>query len=234
MRARGLIVGMTLVAVTLLQTGVAAADAPREGFVLEFGFGVNGLTDDDYVDEDGHGIDLDPLVGLHFAVLYRIFQYMSVGMMVHYGFIYPDGDNLDHEYSGFLGIIPEVRGHYAFGRFEPWLGFGVGYATAHTFADGEWRVNFGPWSWAVEAEGTVQLHGVGFALGTGVNIWLSDHWSLSPFFRMIFGAWPTACYYYEWGDEERDDCDDIDDVYLNEPDDLPHLWIVGAVAARAL
>jgi hypothetical protein len=237
MRTLHVVVGAALTAVTLLQPASALAEvgAPRRGMTLELGIAANGVTDDDYINEDNNGIDLDPLVGIHLAGLYRFLPFLSAGLLIHYGFIFPDGDDFDAQYSDFLGVIAAVRGHYAWGRFEPWVEFGIGYAMAHTWAEGEWTWAF----WTGEADGFVALHGVGFDLSLGVHIYLLDNLSVSPFFRMILAAWPTACYELDYyvsgvGGDERDDCDDPDDVYENEPDDYPHLWIVGIAAAISL
>jgi len=192
---------------------------------LELGLGANGVTDDDYV--QGSGFDLDPLVGLHVAGLYRFLPFLSAGVVLHYGFIYPDTD-YDESFSGFAAMVGAIRGHYAFGRFEPWGELGMGYASAHSWARGEWNVLW----WSGDAEGSMSLHGVGFDLAFGVNIYLTDSFSLSPFFRMILAAWPTACYWIEAGADDDDRCDEPDEIYGNEPDDYPHLWVVGVSAAN--
>jgi hypothetical protein len=230
---RKVLLAGAVVATLLCRGRAAAAEARGRGFALELGFGANGVTDDDYIDGAPFDVDLDPLVGLSVAGMYRIIPYVSVGLVVQYAFIYASADNLDDEYSDFLGIIPEVRGHYAFGRFEPWLGFGIGYAMTHT----QLRAEEG----GLDGSGALFLHGAGFALSTGVHIWLTDSFSLSPFVRMIFGAWPTACYttdgdvaaWMSFFGQDDEDCDDVEDIYADEPEDFPHLWSVGVLAANA-
>ena len=216
----------TALAVVLLATAlasVARAEIPGRGFTLELGLGVNGVTSDDYVD-DAFGIDLDPLVGLSVAGLYRPMRYLSAGLLVHYGFLYASSDRFEGERSGLLAVAAEARGHYPLGRFEPWAAFGLGFGLAHTNGEGDW-------GWLGEARGSMMLLGAVVEIAAGVSIYVTDDFALGPFFRMIFGIWPTACYDLEGtvlGSRlHRDECDEVRDIYSDEPDDLPHLWIVG-------
>ncbi len=229
-----LIIGVA--SASLLLSGEARAELPRpfgetEGLVLELGFGGNGLTDDDYVD-DIIDADVDPLLGFHLAGYYRFMPYLSVGLLAHLGFLNPHSD-LDDELSGFFGLLIEAKGHLPLARFDPWVGFGIGYATA--FSAGEGELDLGILG-EVDYEGDLALHGVAFSLALGLNIFVTRNLALAPFFRIIFGAYPGGCYEYTAGSgagrQHEDECDDLEELYgVDDEDDLPdrpHLWVVGA------
>lgn len=208
----------------------AEAELPRPygvttGGAFEGGFGGNGTTSDDYADDyTPVDIDIRPLVGLFMAGYYRIIDYVSLGLLIHYGFLAADFNNADDDTSGFFSALFEVRGHLPIGRFDPWIGFGFGYAM--TFAHG-WGDFFG-----VDYDLRGSLHGVGLGVSLGLNIFITRQFALGPFFRMIFGIYPTACFTNASDPDDPDrDCDTVEDMYLdNEPDDYPHLWIVGLSA----
>jgi hypothetical protein len=219
----------------LLAVAPVAAEVPEpygdvRGTFVEVGFGGNGLTDDEYVDDTAVDADVGPLVGLFAAGGYRPIDYLSVGLLAHFGFLDADIDDVDTEFSAFLGVLVEVRGHFPIGRFDPWVGVGVGYAMTYTHGAGDTEI---PFFGDVEYDYRLMLHGVGIGLGLGLDIWVTTRVAITPFFRMILGGWATACLDVTWDDEEEHDCDDVEDVYeesgwLGDPDDLPHLWIVGA------
>jgi hypothetical protein len=230
-----------LVPLALLWPAAAGAELPRPygattGMYIEGAFGGNGITDDDYVDDlIAIDSDVDPLVGLAVAGYYRFIDWVSLGLVIHYAFLKPNveiwTDDADHESSGFLGILAEVRGHLPVSRVDPWIGLGLGYAMTFSAAEGDASI-FGDY------EGHIILHGVGIGLSAGVNIFITEQLALGPYFRLIFGGWVSGCYEHTTdgpgpgGEDHVDECDDIehlyeDDLLVDNPDDLPHLWVVG-------
>lgn len=236
MRKRSITVPLALfVPLAILWPARAGAELPRAygvttGTSIEAAFGGNGLTDDDYVEDyPWINADVDPLVGLSVAGYYRFIDWVSVGLVVHYAFLHADFEDVDHSAAGFLGILAEVRGHLPVSRIDPWVGFGIGYAMTFSSAKGDVDI---PFLGDVEYNGRLMLHGVGIGLSAGMNIFITERFALGPYFRLIFGAYPTGCYQAEVGDDETDECDDVEDLYedtlnTNDPDDLPHLWVVG-------
>jgi hypothetical protein len=233
-RSRHIVVGAVLLAVVAFRPSPAWAELPRPfglttGFMLEGGFGGNGITSDDYIDNSSAtDIDIGPLVGLFLSGAYRPIDWVSVGLLAHYGFLAADFEDVDDDVAGFFGLLVEVRGRLPMSRVDPWVGFGFGYAM--TFSHGWGDVNV-PILGDVEYDGKVVLHGVGLGIGVGVDIFITRQFALAPFFRMIFGVYPGGCAEYTLGDSHDEVCDDLEDLYNdNEPDDLPHLWIVGLAA----
>jgi hypothetical protein len=86
----------------------------------------------------------------------------------------------------------------------------------------------GPWPETGEGNGQVWLHGLGIGLAAGFGIYVTETLVIGPFFRMVFGVWPTGCWHHQndapgaTGDEG---CDSVDDLYGDA--DLPHLWSLG-------
>jgi hypothetical protein len=204
---------------------VAAAELRQtSGIVAELGVSVHGLTETGYA--ESHGVELDPLIGLSMAVLGRPYPWFSAGVILHYGFLYAQSDAYEEEGSGFFSFLVGVRGHVPFWILEPWLGFGMGYALAHTYGSGDWPVG--------EARGHVSLHGIGFGLDGGIGVYVTDNLHIGPFFRLIFGIYPTACRDYDLetaiGGIEDEGCDAAEDVYGDT--DLPHSWSVGVALAN--
>jgi hypothetical protein len=236
MRTRALTTPLTfLVPLALLWPARAGAELPRAygattGTSIEAAFGGNGITDDDYVESyPWINADLDPLVGLSVAGYYRFIDWVSVGLVVHYAFLGTDFDNVDHSASGFLGILAEVRGHLPVSRIDPWVGFGIGYAMTFSSAEGDVDI---PFIGSVDYDGRLMLHGVGIGLSAGMNIFVTERLALGPYFRLIFGAYPTACYQADVENDHTDECDDVEGLYedtlnASEPHDMPHLWVVG-------
>lgn len=223
------------VLLALLWPARAGAELPRAygvttGVSIEAAFGGNGITDDDYVaNYPWINADIDPLVGLAVAGYYRFIDWVSVGLVVHYGFLGTDFENVDHSSSGFLGILAEVRGHLPVSRVDPWVGFGIGYAMTFAAAEGDVDI---PFLGDVDYDGRLVLHGVGIGLSAGVNVSITERFAIGPYFRLIFGAYPTGCYEADVGSQHTDECDDVEDLYhdtlnTNDPADLPHLWVVG-------
>jgi hypothetical protein len=226
-----------LFSLLLLTLWAASAEAQieplfgqRTGYVLEGSFGVNGVTDDDYVEDHplfvGSDVAIGPIVGLGVGFYYRPLPFLSAGGFMHYGFLNPKAVGYNDEVGGFFAMLAEVRGHYPIKRFDPWVGFGLGYAVTFSAAD-YWADTYG-------GDASLTLHGVGITLGTGVQIFLTERIAINPFFRMIFGGWPTACIVNDGPGStlDRDECDDVDDIYndADRVDDWPHLWLVGVAA----
>lgn len=220
---------LTLGVLAALGSSLANAELPAPygettGFVVEGAFSVNGVTDDDFVDDWLWDFDVDPIVGLTLHGSYRFIDYVSAGVTFHYGFLKADGRGTSNEYAGFLAILAELRGHLPMGRFDPWVGLGIGYAMVHGRAE---EIDFTDESWA-----RLSWHGAGIGIGSGLNIAITERFSLGAFFRLIFGVWTTVCGEGEgfYWDEDRD-CDDIEDAYLvddrDDLPDMPHLWSVG-------
>ncbi len=206
----------------LASPGPAGAELRQTGNVLaELGVSANGVTDDDFA-SGTHGIELDPLVGLSVAVMGRPLRYLSVGVTAHYGFLYARSESYEEEGAGFLGLLLGVRGHLPLRWVEPWLGLGFGYALAHFYGAGSWPL-------VGEGRGHVSLHGLGIGLDAGVGFHVADQLLIGPFFRMIFGVWPTGCYDYELENRfaavEDEGCDSVEDLFGDR--DLPHLWSAG-------
>jgi hypothetical protein len=159
------------------------------------------------------------MVGLSLGLLGRVNRYFSLGFLGHYGFLNPVKDGLREEYADFAAALLEARVHFGIKRFEPWFGFGMGYAMTHV--QGERRSPPGQ-------DVAVALHGVGFGLATGFNIYVWNHLSVGPFFRAVMGLWPTVCYSVGRDSE----CERLDDHYGEAFDDVPHLISFGATIAN--
>ena len=218
--------------------GIAKAELPRPygettGFMFEGSFSVNGVTTDDYVDDiTVNDIDRGALVGLGLAGAYRPIDYVSVGLLAHFGFLNPDVEGADEEQAGFLGLLAEVRGFLPMDRFEPWLGLGFGYAMTYGVAEGEYTI---PFLGDIDYQYRLTLHGVGMSVGTGLNIYITERLAVGAFFRMILGGWISGCWETTIEGDHEDECDDLEDLYnVDDRDDLPdmpHLWIVGATVS---
>lgn len=215
-----------LCAVVTLWPSRAEAELPRPygettGWFVEGMFSGNGLTNDDYIDPPGfNDIDIDPLVGLSANIGYRLLDWVSIGLLIHYGFLAADYGDVDQDTAGFLGVLLEVQGHLPMSRFDPWIGFGFGYAMTFSHLWGDY--------YNVDYNYRISLHGIGIGVSAGLNIFITQQLAIGPFFRFIFGVYPTACYDIdiEIPDVHDEDCDDLDDIY-NDLDDKPHLWTVG-------
>ena len=230
-RTIGLVLMMALASLPALSW----ADLPPpygevEGGFAEVTFGVNGLTTDEYVDGSDLDADVGPAVGLSFAGGWRPMDYLALDLLVHWAFLSADVEDADSDFSAFLAVMPEVRGHLPMGRFDPWIGFGLGYAMTYTRMEGDISLGF---LGRVNYEGRIMLHGLGIGVSFGLDIWLTRNLAVSPFFRMVFGVWTKACLDTTVNGDHDEDCDDPNDLYDDNPwlgdgDDLPHLWIVGA------
>ena len=212
----------------LVTERVRAKHDNTSGIAAEAAFSVNGITAAGYVDAVTP-IEVGPVVGLTLGALYRATYFVSAGLVLHYGFLAPDGEELDEEFGHFFALLAEARGHYAFfDFFEPWVGLGLGYGTTMTKGEGSWSL-FG-----VSGEGSMTLHGLALSLSVGANFFITDAISVGPFFRMIVGGWTTFCTksQREVGGafEVEPECGDARDIYGFEPQHLPHLWTVGVVA----
>lgn len=245
MSTRRLVLGTVLALLVIYWPVSASAEIPEpwgvtSGFSVEGGFGANGITDDrfainvieDHTLESG---EIGTMVGFYLAGFYRIIDYVSVGLSLQYAFLRPDfqGIDIDVDSAGFFGFLTEVRGHFPIGRFDPWMGLGIGYALAFGAADGHIILPMSDGDY----DGSISLRGVGIGFGVGANIYLTRQWALGFYVRLIFGAYTKACYRETYisagGDSSEDFCNspeivyDVDHLNVAEPEDNPHLWSAG-------
>lgn len=199
----------------------AETDPHTTGWIVELGLAANGATNtthESYGYLLGSEYAAQPLLGLSLAVLRRPIRYLSVGLLMYYGFFLPDVPKEFDAYDGVFGVLAELRGHVPIGIFDPWVGVSFGYLLAHSSLSVE--------SLGTEQEVRNEAHGMGIGVGLGLNFFVTDTFSLGPFFRMLFGVWSKGCTTSSgtFGDGERH-CSDVEDPV--DPDVTPHYWTVG-------
>jgi hypothetical protein len=201
--------------------GRAWGEGRTAWLVVEGGLAVNGVTDHGHL--DAIDVRVEPLVGLSAAALVRPLPYLSAGLLLHYGLLYPHSEDVTPGAAGFFLLAAGARAHYAFGRFEPWIGAGIGYASTHASATGSRAAD----------SGTLTLHAMALDLSAGLHVAVTDRITIGPYLRFVFGLWATGCQDFEsWpfevGEEE---CENIESLYGHELPRLPHLWVAGGQVA---
>jgi hypothetical protein len=175
----------------------------ERGLVLNGGFGVSGCNDN-ICD------NFDPLVYFRIQGLFRVINFLAVGL--HFALPFHDANSslVDARYDVFLG--PEIRGILPLWRFEFWTAISLGWFRAQ--ADGEGCI--GAWC----AEGSIYSDGFGFGWGFGIQFYITKAIAAGLAFWIYKPYLVEGCTDIEGYDTECDDIDNQDDVGIT--------WTFGA------
>ncbi len=196
----------------------------REGHQLTVEFGAGGDTDDltghNFYNVGGTNTfvtGLGAATAIHYS--YRFNPYVSFGPRIFYHSMSAEvtGAATTSDDSAFaVGVDFAVTGYpLSFSRFDPFAGLSVGYAmwTVPVIdPGGHTRHNY-------------RLHGVTLQLNVGVDIYLTQYFSVGPIFRYHIPFWIQYC-----ATGPGDHCDRTEDMAVEYKDTFPGLVFVGAQA----
>ena len=161
---------------------------------------------------------LGAATAIHYS--YRFNPWISFGPRVFYYFMDAEvsGAASTSDDSAFVvGVDFAVTGYpLKFSRFDPFAGLSVGYAmwTVPVIdpGGGDSRHNY-------------RLHGVTLQLNLGVDIYVTQYFSVGPVFRYHFPFWIQYC-----ATGPGDKCERTEDLASDVKDSFPDLVFVGAQA----
>lgn len=161
----------------------------EKGLMLGAGFGVDGCTD--------HACDgLDAMVFFRIQALYRMFNFLAVGLHFGMPFYDPDSRSVDHAYNVFLG--PEVRGILPLGPLDLWSGIGLGWIRAEKGGEVCWG--------GLCADGESWANGFGLAWGLGALFYLVPRVGIGLDFWLYKGFYDQE-YWEAGGNRGHSDVD---------------------------
>jgi hypothetical protein len=157
--------------------------------------------------------------------IYRIMPNLAVFVDVHIGHLGADSQYYKNDQGVVFGATGGAEFHLPIGGwFDPYVGFGMGYAFLGLFGEME---NV-PWLSDIEAKN--KLHGLNFEMRFGADFFLLGNvptFSLGPQFRIGFPLWLTHC----WERGDLDDCVQREDFEPRlDGDDSPFLFHFGVAA----